>query len=274
MMPNRVGARIRGRLAGWTASSPSFRLARLAMFGRDGKEFFRVVAGPADSEPPRHEAGSLGQTGVAVGANENTAIDSREYGGSTGWNGDRSAPQTETAVALVVVLDLVHDALGSTDAALLLQVVDRGPHVVSVPRGPVVAFRQPRPDPGAPSRSDHVDHETLRTVVLAQGQESLGQDSSRKLHCQLPCTREVTSGDPGARVQRSPPRRSRTVSTPMYRCATRRRIWKRRTARPWLWPGPGSCECRSLRETAAASGSSPPPTWQGIPGRFSSATCG
>ena len=57
-----------------------------------------------------------------------------------------------------------------SDAALVLQVLDRGSHLVSVPRRPVVGFGQPR-HPGIPAGGDQLDREMLRAVLVAQGQE-------------------------------------------------------------------------------------------------------
>ena len=60
----------------------------------------------------------------------------------------------------------------SSGAALALQVLDRRPHLFSVPRRPVVAGRQPR-HPGVPTRGDQPHREALRTELLAQRQETL-----------------------------------------------------------------------------------------------------
>ena len=58
--------------------------------------------------------------------------------------------------------------------AQVLQILDCGPHLASVPRRPVVAFRQSR-NTGAAAHGDQLDHQMLRAVVLAQGQEPLCQ---------------------------------------------------------------------------------------------------
>ena len=57
----------------------------------------------------------------------------------------------------------------------VLQILDRGPHLASVPRRPVVAFGQPL-NTGAAAHGDQLDHQMLRAVVLAQGQEPLRQE--------------------------------------------------------------------------------------------------
>ena len=62
----------------------------------------------------------------------------------------------------------------------MLQILDRGPHLTGVPRRPVVAFRQPW-NTGAAAHGDQLDHQMLRAVVLAQGQEPLRQGDRRKL---------------------------------------------------------------------------------------------
>ena len=62
----------------------------------------------------------------------------------------------------------------------VLQILDRGPHLDRVPRRPVVAFRQPR-NTGAAAHGDQLDHQMLRAVVLAQGQEPLRQGDRGKL---------------------------------------------------------------------------------------------
>ena len=68
---------------------------------------------------------------------------------------------------------------GLSDAQVL-QILDRGPHLSSVPPRPVVVLRQPR-NTGAPSHGDQLDHQMLRAVVLAQGQEPLRQGDRGKL---------------------------------------------------------------------------------------------
>ena len=64
--------------------------------------------------------------------------------------------------------------------AHLLQILDGCPHLLRVPRRPVVAGRQPRHS-GAAAHGDETDCETLRSVVLALGQEPLRQGDRRKL---------------------------------------------------------------------------------------------
>ena len=55
----------------------------------------------------------------------------------------------------------------SPAAALVMQVFDRGSHLVGVPRGPVVARGQPG-YAGVAADGDHLDGQMLRPVVLAQ----------------------------------------------------------------------------------------------------------
>ena len=62
----------------------------------------------------------------------------------------------------------------------VLQILDRGPHLASVPRRPVVAFRQPL-NTRAAAHGDQLDHQMLRAVVLAQGQKPLRQSDRGKL---------------------------------------------------------------------------------------------
>lgn len=61
-----------------------------------------------------------------------------------------------------------------------LQILDGCPHLLSIPHRPVVAGRQPR-HPGAAAHGDETDCETLGSVVLALGQETLCQADRRKL---------------------------------------------------------------------------------------------
>ena len=56
----------------------------------------------------------------------------------------------------------------------LFKVVDRRPHLFSVPRRPVIAGRQPG-HPDAPPHGDQPDRETLRAMVFAQRQKPLRQ---------------------------------------------------------------------------------------------------
>ena len=66
--------------------------------------------------------------------------------------------------------------------AQVLQILDCGPHLPSVLRRPVVAFRQSR-NTGAAAHGDQLDHQMVRAVVLAQGQEPLRQgDRGRLAH--------------------------------------------------------------------------------------------
>ena len=61
-----------------------------------------------------------------------------------------------------------------------LQILNGCPHLVSVPRRPVVAGRHPRHS-GAAAHGDETDCKTLRSVVLALSQEPPCQADRRKL---------------------------------------------------------------------------------------------
>ena len=100
-------------------------------------------------------------------------------------------------------------------AALVLQVLDRGPHLVSVPRRPVVGFRQPR-HPGVPARGDQLDRKMLRAVVVAQYQEPHRQGDRRKLVHARTQSKQEWRGEPAPkkwlmwRVDAGPPPTWRT----------------------------------------------------------------
>ena len=64
-----------------------------------------------------------------------------------------------------------------SDAALVLQVLGRGLHLVSVPRLPVVGFGQPR-HPGVPAGGDQLDRAMLRA---RSGRTGPGTASLRRL---------------------------------------------------------------------------------------------
>lgn len=55
-------------------------------------------------------------------------------------------------------------------AALVSQVLDGGPHLGRVPRGPVVACGQPG-HAGVAADGDHLNGQVLRAVLLAQLQQ-------------------------------------------------------------------------------------------------------
>ena len=88
------------------------------------------------------------------------------------WPGD-AAERSESAAFSEARSQALPDAQ-------VLQILDRGPHLASVPRRPVVAFRQPR-NTGAAAHGDQLDHQMLRAVVLAQAQEPLRQADRGKL---------------------------------------------------------------------------------------------
>ena len=76
--------------------------------------------------------------------------------------------------------------IGGSSDKQLLQVIDRGPHLLSVPRRPVVAPRQPRHAVVA-ACGDQPDRQTLRAVLLRQGQEPPRQCDRRKfVHARSP----------------------------------------------------------------------------------------
>ena len=131
-------------------------------------ERFGLFAGDAaggellgDGEHVEHE----GQPTHAAGAENRLAAAQsipRDFGAKARWRNGRFRPQT---IGNIDRFRLTVHPL--SDAALVLQVLGRGLHLVSVPRLPVVGFGQPR-HPGVPAGGDQLDRAMLRAVLVAQ----------------------------------------------------------------------------------------------------------
>ena len=98
-----------------------------------------------------------------------------------------------------------------------LQILNGCPHLLSVPRRPVVAGRYPRYS-GAAAHGDETDCETLRSVVLALGQEPLRQGDRRKLVHKRTLPSDSRTAAPCSTSPRWPARASRCSCHPASDC--------------------------------------------------------
>ena len=168
----------------------------------------------ADRRRPHEDVGDLlhGSEPPELGFGERVRAAERDRAPLTDEEGSPLTPgelEPEARLDLVPVADWKWcRASRGLALAPLLQILDGCPHLLRVPRRPVVSGRQPR-CPVAAAHGDQTDCETFRAVVLAQGQELLRQGDRRKL---------VHECRPGRRCSRPPAGRA-TRSSSAPRCA-------------------------------------------------------